>query len=195
MTTLDELETALHAAWALGDAEKAGEIGAQIDALPQPPAVSVLSAALWYAQQGLHVFALSPNSKIPHKGTRGCKDATSDEPTIRAWWDRWPDSNVGIATGHLVDVVDIDGATGQQSRAQNWPMFAGLTVIGTVLTPRPGGMHLYVPANPAVGNGAGLLPNVDYRGNGGYVVAPPSRTEQGSYRWLRPLLVGSEVKA
>jgi hypothetical protein len=49
-------------------------------------------------------------------------------------------------------------------------------------------MHLYVPANPAVGNGAGLLPNVDYRGAGGYVVAPPSRTDVGSYRWLRPLV-------
>lgn len=191
MTDLDELEAALHAALALGDAERAEAIGHDIDAIPQPATVPVLSAALWYAQQELHVFPLSPGSKIPHKGTRGCLDATSDEATIRAWWDRWPESNVGIATGHLVDVVDIDGYAGQASRAHNWQMFASLTVVGTVLTPRPGGMHLYVPANPNVGNGAGLLPAVDYRGRGGYVVAPPSSTDVGTYRWLRPLVMGA----
>lgn len=187
MTPLDELETLLHTALAVGDTKTAEEIGREIDAVPQPATVSILSAALWYAQQGLHVFPLSPGSKIPHKGTRGCKDATTDEHTIRAWWDKWPDSNLGIATGHRVDVVDIDGYAGQQSRAHNWQMFTSLTVLGSVLTPRPGGMHLFVPANPAVGNGAGLLPAVDYRGRGGYVVAPPSVTDIGAYRWLRPL--------
>jgi hypothetical protein len=159
----------------------------RIDALPPTQAVPILAAALWYAGRGLHVFPLTPATKIPHKGTRGCKDATLDETMIRAWWDRWPDSNVAVATGHLVDVVDIDGAVGQKSRATNWRMFESLDVIGSVLTPRPGGMHLYVPANPAVGNGAALLPGIDYRGRGGYVVAPPSVTELGSYRWLRPL--------
>lgn len=190
-TTIDELEAAMHAALAIGDEQAAAEIAGRIDGLPAPGPFSILAAALYYAQQGLHVFPLSPASKIPHKGTRGCKDATTDEATIRGWWDRWPESNVGIATGHLVDVVDIDGATGQLSRARNWQMFATLRVLGTVLTPRPGGMHLYVPANPAVGNGAGLLPSVDYRGRGGYVVAPPSRTDVGSYRWLRPLETGA----
>lgn len=187
MTDLDELETLLHAALALGDTDQAGRIGHEIDSIAQPATVSILAAALYYAQQGLHVFPLTPATKIPHKGTRGCKDASIDENTIRGWWERWPDSNVGIATGHLVDVVDIDGAAGQMSRAQNWQMFTNLNILGTVLTPRPGGMHLYVPANPAVGNGAGLLPAIDYRGRGGYVVAAPSSTEQGVYRWLRPL--------
>lgn len=187
MTLLDEAETVLHVALALGDAEAIQTAAAHVDAFPQPAPVSILAAALWYAQQGLKVFPLTPASKIPHKGTRGCLDATTDEQTIRAWWERWPDSNVGIATGHTVDVVDVDGVTGQKSRVDNWEMFEGLHALGTVLTPRPGGMHLYVPANPAVGNGAGILPSVDYRGRGGYVVAPPSRTDIGSYRWLRPL--------
>jgi hypothetical protein len=177
--SLPELEVALHVALSVGDNEAAERIGHELDALPAPSPVPILAAALWYAEQGLHVFPLSPATKIPHKGTRGCKDAVTDAETVRTWWDRWPDSNVGIATGHLVDVVDIDGATGQRSRAQSWEMFASLDVIGTVLTPRPGGMHLYVPANAAVGNGAALLPGIDYRGRGGYVVAPPSRTDQG----------------
>lgn len=190
-TTIHGLEAQMDAALLAGDHEAATRLAGQIDGLPEPAPFSVLAAALYYAQEGLHVFPLSPGTKIPHRGTRGCKDATTDEDTIRAWWDRWPDSNVGIATGHVVDVVDIDGAAGQRSRADNAALFDSLTVIGTVLTPRPGGMHLYVPANPAVGNGAGLLPSVDYRGRGGYVVAPPSRTDVGSYRWLRALERGA----
>lgn len=189
MNQIDELEALLHVAIHAGDTEQADVLSAQLDKVVPVGEYSILAAALFYAQQGLHVFALTPRSKIPHKGTRGCHDATTDEDRIRGWWDRWPDSNVAIATGYTVDVVDIDGAVGQKSRAQNWGMFERLNILGSVLTPRPGGVHLYVKANPNVGNGAGLLPGVDYRGKSGYVVAPPSVTEVGSYRWLRPLVL------
>lgn len=184
--TLDQLEAELRAALDAGDTGRCLVIAGEIDQYQTGPTASILASALWYAEQGLPVFPLYPNSKIPHRGTRGCKDATTDEVTIRAWWERWPESNVGIATGHVVDVVDIDGELGQTSRAKNWNLFSSLNVLGTVLTPRPGGMHLYVPATN-LGNKAALLPGVDYRSTGGYVVAPPSHTEQGSYRWLRPL--------
>lgn len=188
--TLEELEVQLREALDVGDPDQIGPLAREVDQRHRAAdAVTVLASALYYAEQGLHVFPLSPGSKIPHRGTRGCKDATSDEDTIRGWWERWPDSNVGVATGHLVDVVDIDGAAGQQSRADNARLFSSLDVIGKVDTPRTGGEHLYVPANPEVGNGAGLLPNVDYRGRGGYVVAPPSRTDVGIYRWTVPLEV------
>jgi hypothetical protein len=49
------------------------------------------------------------------------------------------------------------------------------------------GWHYYLAATGA-GNRAGLLEHVDWRGRGGYVVAPPSQHVSGScYRWLRPL--------
>jgi len=159
-----------------------------IDDLDTHPAPAALhSAALWYAEQGIPVFPLTPGTKIPLKGSGGCLDATTDVAMVNAWWSGNPHANIGIATGHLVDVVDIDGLKGQTSRAQNWPMFDGLQVLGTVSTPRPGGMHLFVPRREGITNGAGLLPGVDYRGLGGYVVAPPSRNEQGVYAWVRPL--------
>ena len=84
------------------------------------PVVSLLSAALWYASVGLRVFPLSPGTKIPYKGSAGCHDASRNEDVIRGWWEPDPDSNIGIATGHLIDVVDIDGLPGQTSRAQHW---------------------------------------------------------------------------
>ena len=151
-------------------------------------AVTLHAAALWYAQQGLHVFPLAPGSKIPRRGSHGFQDATTDAARVDAWWTADPQANIGIATGHLVDVIDIDGTKGVMSwvRAM-WDetdTYLGPPTIGKVSTPRPGGTHLYVAADPGKGNRAGILPGVDYRGTGGYVVAPPSHTEQGPYVWI-----------
>lgn len=146
--------------------------------------VPLASAALWYAQAGLRVFPLQPGAKLPFKRSRGCHDATTDAERVAAWWHAEPNANVGLATGHVVDVIDIDGPTGVLSYAgaANLPR-----VLGKVSTPRAGGMHLYVAANGERGNRARLAAGIDYRGRGGYVVAPPSRTELGGYAWLSPL--------
>jgi hypothetical protein len=152
----------------------------------QPEPVSLHSAALYYASIGLHVFPLSPGTKVPFKGSGGCLDATTDTERINSWWVGNPQANVGIATGHAVDVVDIDGHDGQRSRIAHWEgIFERIDAdaLGKVLTPRVGGMHIYVPAT-GDGNATNIVPSVDVRGVGGYVVAPPSRTPQGRYRWL-----------
>jgi hypothetical protein len=155
------------------------------------PKPSLIGSALWYAGHGLRVFPLSPGTKIPYAKSNGCLDASSREDVIRGWWDSSPDANVGIATGHLVDVVDIDGLKGQVTRAKRADIFDIIeqVAIGKVLTPRPGGMHIYVPA-VASGNLGGALEGIDYRGLGGYVVAPPSVVTEGpnpgTYSWLQP---------
>lgn len=186
--TLADAEQELRAAYLDGTTDRITAAETLVDRLDvKTDPVPILAAALWYAEQGLPVFPLQPRSKIPHKGTRGCKDATCDPSAIRAWWEKWPDSNVAIATGHVVDVVDIDGPAGQASRCGSWAMFESLHVLAVVSTPRPGGMHLYVPRRDGISNGAGILPGIDYRGLGGYVVAPPSVTEVGRYAFVRPL--------
>lgn len=175
-----------------GNPDRIDAATAAVERLDEPTAApTLLASALWYAEHGLRVFPLTPGTKIPLKGSRGCLDATNDEATIRTWWERTPDANVAIATGHLVDVVDVDGPEGQRSRARQWDEVFGQVDadnLGKVLTPRPGGMHVYVPAT-GEGNGASIAPGVDYRGLGGYVVAPPSVITEGNgtpgtYRWL-----------
>lgn len=162
-------------------------------ARPQP---SLPGAALWYASHGLPVFPLQAGLKVPQKGTHGVLDASTAFDRIRHWWNRWPTANIGLACGHLVDVVDIDGPAG----VKTWAWLLGQhpepfgTVLGTVTTPRPGGSHIY---RPTVGpdwadqrNSARRLPGLDYRGLGGYVVAPPSVDQHGHrYTWRRPLNV------
>ena len=158
-----------------------------------PSSSDVLCAALWYAQQGLRVLPLRPGLKVPAYGVRGYKDASSDPVQIRAWWQRMPKSNLGIATGHLVDVIDLDGPDAVRTwlSLDERPQF-----LGRVRTPRPGGYHLYVYAT-GDGIATGLLPGIDYRGVGGYVVAPPSwfggdesHTYQGNYTWVNMLTLG-----
>jgi len=192
--SMTDAETELRAAIDAGDQpeiERLGAIVDRLDAKPEP--ASLHAAALWYASVGLHVFPLTPGSKIPLKLSGGFKDATTDPAQINSWWTGNSKLNIGIATGHLVDVIDIDGPLGQRSRLAAWDMLEAIPNLGRVSTPRPGGMHLYVPAT-GKGNKAGLLPGIDYRGLGGYVVAPPSVNETGAYSWTRPLALDARAE-
>ena len=69
--------------------------------------------ALEFASRGWPVFPLIENSKEP-KIIHGFKDATIDEYKIRCWWNKFPDANIGIATGQQsgLFVVDIDKKNG-----------------------------------------------------------------------------------
>lgn len=167
-----------------------------------PPRFSLTLAALWYASQGLHVFPLMPHSKKPWPGSHGLTEATTDADKITAWWNAAPGCNIGIATGHVVDAIDFDGEAAHAAWGKRYPTWddGGVQVIGTVSTPRPGGLHVYVPATGS-GNAADLVGDksgVDYRGLGGYVVAPPSVLDgrdgqhAGTYSWLRPLAVPTD---
>lgn len=177
-----DLEDQIRHAMTAGNWHDAERLGALLDRQPRTEP-QLLPAALWYASQGLHVFPLQPGAKIPMPGSRGCHDATTDPAQITAWWAKWPAANVAIATGHLVDVIDIDGPAGVLSwaRCDDLP-----EPLGVVSTPRPGGTHLYIPATGQA-NRVGILPGVDYRGASGYVVAPPSVNADGvRYTWRRP---------
>lgn len=185
-TTPVELEQQLADAVRLEHWPEAERLGAVLDQLcteSAPP--GLLHAALWYASLGIPVFPLEPGGKRPYPGSHGCKDASCDPVQIRAWWDAAPTSNIGIATGHAVDVIDLDGAAGVKSWAGDmWD--ATPPLIGTVRTRRPGGWHLYVTPT-GMGNRAGMFPGVDYRGKGGYVLGPPSVVDGVTYRWVQPL--------
>lgn len=153
---------------------------------PQPPpaTASLHQAALWYASNGLAVFPLKPGTKLP--ATRnGCHNATIDPEQINTWWQRDFTCNIGLATGLLVDVADLDGWEG----VDTWACLDERPdSLGVVVTPRRGGRHIYVPATGR-GNRAHMAPGMDWRGQGGYVVAPPSTTPEGRYWWLKPLRI------
>lgn len=166
----------------------------------------LMEAALQYVSWGWPVFPLGRHSKQPAlpsahpKGDplRGvCKgecgrpghgvlDANTDPDRIKRYWTRHPDHNIGLATGFLFDAVDIDlpKEPGDPNGYDQLPKLLNnerLPDIHAVAISARGGMHLYIPAQEGKGNRAGMLPGVDYRGRGGYVVAPPSVTLEGRY--------------
>lgn len=144
-------------------------------------------AAHIYANLGIPVFPIIPRGKRPLTA-HGFKDATVDHAQIDAWWDATPDANLAYPTGILFDVVDIDGPTGlAQLYNGEEAVIDSLTVLGVALTSRDAGRHIYIPPT-GEGNGTSWWPQVDYRGLGGYVVAPPSIGGNGRrYEWVRHL--------
>lgn len=112
----------------------------------------------------------------------GLKDATTDPETIRTWWAKRA-YNVGLLTGIAFDVVDCDDPS-------NLAWFDLCEQLGVGYLEAPmvrtgsGGLHVFV-APTGLGNRAKFAPQLDYRGDGGYVVAPPSVHSSGStYIWL-----------
>jgi hypothetical protein len=101
---------------------------------------------------------------------------------IAAWWDRWPNANLGVVTGCVsgLVVLDLDGP-----EAVAYAKRHGVPLTPTVATGK--GWHIYFqyPGQP-VQNAASLdgVKGLDVRANGGYVVAPPSIHPSGrQYRW------------
>jgi len=114
---------------------------------------------------------------------RGLHDATTDPDQIAAWWGQWPDANIGLATGAAsgLYVVDCDGPDAESSLARYGEM------PETLVSVTGNGRHL-VFAYPREGlfkNTAKKLgPGLDTRGEGGYILAPPSVHPSGHvYRW------------
>jgi hypothetical protein len=149
----------------------------------------LLAAALTYAERfGFAFFPCKPRGKTPLT-EHGFKDASKDPAQISEWWTRWPDANIGIVTGEIsgVIVIDIDPRHGgDESLAALEAKHGPLPTAPTALT-GGGGLHIYfrAPASVKIANSAGRLgPGIDVRGDGGYVIAPPSVHASGQpYRW------------
>ena len=117
----------------------------------------------------------------------GVKDATTDERTVREWWVRWPQANVGIATGRAsgLVVLDVDRARGGQASLELLRAECPDLQKAPTVETGGGGIHLYFAhADGHIPNKVDFLPGLDIRGDGGYVVAPPSRHKSGrTYQW------------
>ena len=151
--------------------------------------MSLLDEALKYADMGFAVFPVRQN-KTPYT-THGCKDAKKDKIVISEWWKRWPSANIGIATGSIsggIVVIDIDidenkGVYGDESLKEWEKKHGELPETWRAITGR-GGYHYYYRTDTKIKNATGIYSGVDVRGEGGYVVAPPSVHANGNiYQW------------
>jgi hypothetical protein len=159
--------------------------GSDVSTLP------LADAALHYASRGLRVFPITPGRKEPPKVTDWPNRATTDLAQVTEWWERWPTANIAIATGDPFDVLDFDTADAARAYTVSDAEADGLDVLSAVKTPK--GLHLQIRPTGRR-NGENIAPEIaegiDYRGPGGYIVAPPSVITPtdthpgGTYRWL-----------
>lgn len=155
-------------------------------------------AAQELAARGWLVFPLKPGGKTP-RTKNGHKNATRDPAMIATWWRKWKNANIGVQTGvesGLV-VLDVDvknGQPGLQTLARLEEQHGRLETL-RARTPS-GGLHLFFRAPvQEVRNRTGVLPGLDIRGQGGYVVVAPSRIGGESYRWENPSVQPAEMPA
>ena len=151
----------------------------------------LLEAALKYATEyGWAVFPVSAKNKKPLT-PHGCKDAKKTPGPIRAWWKRFPDASIGIATGSISNLIVIDEDVDEDKGIDGihemmlWERDNGdLPETISVITGR-GGSHRYYKYNgDDLKNRTSIIEGVDVRGEGGYVIAPPSIHPNGTlYEW------------
>jgi replicative DNA helicase len=119
-----------------------------------------------------------------HPGRDWVNAATTKEAVIRAWFAVKPDANLSIVTGEEsgIFVLDIDPRSGGEQTISDLTEDHGLLPDTPTFFTGSGGFHLlfkhpggYVPTKSEIG------PGLDIRGNGGQIIAPPSRNINGYY--------------
>ncbi len=150
-----------------------------IDVFTRLDGLSLPDAAGVFAAEVVPVFPCVPGGKRPLV-EHGFHDATTDERQVGAWWRRWPRANIAIPTGAVsgVEVVDVD----VHPTGTGFPAFRAAHAEGhaagwgaLVRTPS-GGIHAYYPAETSRTQSSwqAAPAHVDFRGAGGYIIAPPS---------------------
>jgi hypothetical protein len=156
----------------------------------------MLEHALKYLEAGFSVIPIKPDfneetqkfDKKPHTHWKAYQTTLPTVDEVKSWWTKWPNAMIGILTGEVskLYVIDCDTAEAYEHIQEELPD----TFITPIATTPRGGKHLWVRCT----NGCRLRtvssvkPGIDTRGDGGYIVAPPSQNSHGQvYQWLEGL--------
>lgn len=142
-------------------------------------------AAAAYARAGFHILPLVPREKKPCiKG--GWHAATDDLEQIKAWWQEWPEANIGLTPGYTgIVVLDIDGPERVNAIARAYDSELTWDLNTPIIkTPgRGGGYHFYFRLPPGLELGQGRFTlhgvEIEYVSLKKYMVVPPSIHPEG----------------
>jgi KaiC/GvpD/RAD55 family RecA-like ATPase len=167
-----------------------------------------LTAALSYALRGWKVIPLHSAKTSPRGTTCSCgkadcgsigkhpltvnglTDATDDMDVVRAWWQKWPAANIGLVTGAVSGIFAVDEDPRHGGDATLREVVASYGALPETIESATGGggRHLLFkhPGRKVKNDSRGALigAGLDVRGDGGYIVAPPSNHASGEhYTW------------
>ncbi|ROR03388.1 phage/plasmid primase, P4 family, partial [Desulfosoma caldarium] len=116
---------------------------------------------------------------------------TNDVTKVVEWWEKWPNANIGGATGAGKDcvgvVIDIDGPKGEELLAELEKEHPGLSETASDRSGR-GRRLFFTVSNGPVRTIAISAHQIDVKGDGGYIVLPPSRHHSGrTYEWTKSI--------
>lgn len=140
----------------------------------------MLQAALEYWKRELSIIPVSGETKKPLIPWKEYQTRRATDTEVHGWFQQHPDAQIAVVTGAISGKVVVDVEAG--GSIEQFPKTATSRSGG-------GGYHLWYqhPGRP-VPNAVKILPLVDIRGDGGYVIVPPSRHPSGNrYEWVIPL--------
>jgi hypothetical protein len=152
----------------------------------------LLEEALKYLEMGYSVIPLRQGDKRPLVKWESFQKERATKAMLISWWSNEPNANIGIVTGKISDlcVIDCDSEEAYKRVHEN----LNGSNPPTSKTPR-GGRHVYCANEEGITIGSDPEQKIDWRGEGGYIVAPPSvRSDGAAYEWITPLDAAAKPK-
>lgn len=125
---------------------------------------------------GVPLFLLRNKTGGPIKGKwaapAGWQNRTAEQnaDVLDAWR---PGRAVGMLTGHVLDTIDVDPRHGGSDSLAQMAHDGLVPTVHKAVRTLSGGFHLHVPLL-GMKNAAGLMPGIDLRTRGGFVLVPPT---------------------
>jgi len=147
----------------------------------------IAGAAGSYLARGWSVLPIRARDKRPLLPWERLRIDRPSATEVIDWFRQWPRANIGIVTGEISNLVvlDVDPKHGGDDSLERLQQRFGTLPQTVEARTGGGGRHLYfLHPDVIVHNRAGLAQGIDVRGDGGYVVAPPSVHPNGTqYSW------------
>lgn len=135
----------------------------------------IIDTALDYLRRGWSVIPIDQSSKRPHIRWVEFQNRRAEPSEVRKWFTQWPEAGLAIVTGRISNLVVLDFDGDAMHRADEWPE--------TYEVKSPRGLHRYYTIAGADQTRTGTAvygEGVDVRGEGGYIIAPPTTRPDGS---------------
>ncbi len=136
-----------------------------------------LEEALRLFREGRSIMPVRRNKRPYLASWKALQERRATEDEIRAWWKMWPDAGVAVITGQIsgIVVVDVDPRHGG-----DFSIVTAAAYTDRVAVTAHDGRHfwyLYPTDCDRVPGRVNVLPGIDIRGDGNYVVCPPSEID------------------
>lgn len=155
-----------------------------------PKQNKLLQAALYYAEKlGMSIIPIQSNKKPYFPWEPFQKDRASSGQ-ITAWWGHYPNAMIGMVTGEISDlvVIDLDIITEEADHLLH-ELIPQIDQAPITSTPKGGRHFFFKHPGIQVENNSRIIQGADFRGDGGYVILPPSKNIEGKYyKWVNSIL-------